>query len=779
MSAMKDKLIMRKEPAANESSSLAWDMYHDRESGAANRSCLDREYERYIDKEICVVAVKLRNLEDTAEQYGFDEADGYVRAAAGKLRAVFEEDRLYRFSYEVFICMADGGAADGGIAGRLRHDLETACPEKALLRIDPGIGTCEGTPSDKSDMKAMIGEAVRRARNGSVGGDEHRDYFMKRRHLEKSLGIEEEQPADMRDLERDPLTGLLTLRSFRDVSVDLIEKYRTRGRQLCVMLLDIRNFSAYNSRQGFEEGNELLMKFALALRTVFRGRPISRISGDNFAVLCLESDVEDSVKELQTIVGQSFKAGVCLVDDDETDAAACSDRAMLAEKSIAHDRNRTICYYREEMSAEKNKAAYIAENFENAVDEHRIKVYYQPIMRSMSGKVAYLEALSRWEDPVYGFMEPGEFIPVLEEEHLIYKLDTEVVRIVCSDYEKMKAAGHVCVPVSLNVSPVDFRLCDVFETFDRTVRASSMPPEMLNIEITESTIADDPEYMEEQICRFHDRGYEVWIDDFGAGYSSFNLLKDIDFDTLKIDMNLLKGDLSEKSRMIVSSIVDIAKKIGSKTISEGIETEMHSDFMNVIGCDMKQGFLYSRPVPLEEYMRGIGSSAFEEETAADREYFNKIAMENLNSETPLRFDGDGGAGDTTRVCSMPIAVSEFSRDGFRPLFSNLTFRSVIRQIKPEAEGHEIDWCFNRENDRDDGMTREIFEKCESSHEDTGTFTVCLRGGGREYLLYMRVIAEIPGEKKAILTTIGEIRGEMDGRDLGIADDGSTGGAAGA
>ena len=182
-------------------------------------------------------------------------------------------------------------------------------------------------------------------------------------------------------------------------------------------------------------------------------------------------------------------------------------------------------YYDEELGQLLLKQRYIVDHIEEAMLQGCIKVYYQPLIRALTKEICGFEALVRWSDPHYGFISPGEFIPVLEEYHLIHHLDLYVLEQICRDYQKNKEDSGVLVPVSLNLSRMDFELCDIFHELEERVTKFQVPREMLTLEITESVLNKSPLLISSQIKRFHQAGYKVWMDDFGSGYSSLNILR--------------------------------------------------------------------------------------------------------------------------------------------------------------------------------------------------------------------------------------------------------------
>ena len=226
-------------------------------------------------------------------------------------------------------------------------------------------------------------------------------------------------------------------------------------------------------------------------------------------------------------------------------------------------------------------------------------MYYQPVVSTKTGLICGLEALARWDDPHYGLLSPSAFIEILEEYRQIYKLDKYIIKMVCRDYREAADNNKPFAPVSVNFSRLDFELCDIVEYLCETVNEYNVPKEYIDIEITESALTDQQEFLPNALKNLRESGHKVWLDDFGSGYSSLNVLKDYHFDVLKIDMKFLSGfKNNEKTRPILKNIVNLTKQLNMVSLSEGVESKEQFEFLCNIGCDRAQGFLFSKPVPL-------------------------------------------------------------------------------------------------------------------------------------------------------------------------------------
>ena len=329
------------------------------------------------------------------------------------------------------------------------------------------------------------------------------------------------------------------------------------------------------------------------------------------------------------------------------------------------------------LPSDEELRVYVITHLDDALKNDWVRPFYQPVVRTLTGKLCGTEALARWEDPTYGLLTPDKFIPALEEARLVHLLDCHIVKAVCRQYRESCDRGVPVVPISFNLSRLDFDLCDIFNVVEDAVREFEVPRNMLNIEITETVFGTDPAFMASMVGRFHDVGYQVWMDDFGSGYSTLNALKDFDFDELKLDMEFLNS-FGEKSKTILASVVDMAKKLGIQTLAEGVENEEHRRYLRRIGCEKMQGYLFGKPMPYSEEDTDSLTRAIGVESRTERLYFEKIGSVNTLSLS----ERDLTAGSNTRgyVTSMSLAIVEYNDDRFKVLDSNRVFRESLENI---------------------------------------------------------------------------------------------------
>ena len=413
----------------------------------------------------------------------------------------------------------------------------------------------------------------------------------------------------------DELTGIHNMVYFRNEAEKVLSYVTTDKENTIFLFFDIENFKSYNEKYGFHEGNELLIKVAHMIEDSFKGSLVSRFSDDHFVVLTridgaknIIGHLSGEIKKLQREVHLELKCGAYKPVGDEADVSLACDRARFACNSIKKHYDRTLRIYDKSLEDKFQLKHYIVNNIDNAIASGYIKVYYQPVVSTKNGCICGLEALARWEDPNYGLLSPGAFIEILEEYRQIYKLYQYIIEAVCRDYRDASDNKKPFAPVSLNFSRLDFELCDIVGYLCETVEKYGVPKNFIDIEITESALTDQQDFLPNAIKNLRSFGYKVWLDDFGSGYSSLNVLKDYQFDVLKIDMKFLSGFKdNEKTRPILENIVSLTKQLKMLSLTEGVETAEQFSFLEAIGCDRAQGYLFSKPVPIETLRERISA----------------------------------------------------------------------------------------------------------------------------------------------------------------------------
>ena len=423
----------------------------------------------------------------------------------------------------------------------------------------------------------------------------------------------------------DELTGIHNMVHFRSEAEKILGYVTTDRENIVFLYFDIENFKYYNEKYGFHEGNALLIEFAKMIDASFKGSLVSRFSDDHFVVLTRYEGCRDIIDDLsvrlhslQKEVHLELKCGAYRPSQDETvDPSVACDRARFACNNIKKRYEVDFRLYDRILEDRFRLKQYIVNNIDTAIENGYIKVFYQPVISTVSNSIVGFEALARWQDPMYGLLPPGVFIEILEEHRQIHKLDQCVIELVCRDYREAADKGLAFAPISLNFSRLDFELCDIVGYLEEQAYQYHVPQEYLDVEVTESALSDQQNLLQRALKILRRDGFKVWLDDFGSGYSSLNVLKDYQFDVLKIDMKFLSGfSDNEKTRPILENIVKLSRNLEMVSLTEGVETQEQYDFLKTIGCDRVQGYLFSKPVPIGELRERIAAG----ELSIDSQY---------------------------------------------------------------------------------------------------------------------------------------------------------------
>jgi diguanylate cyclase (GGDEF)-like protein/PAS domain S-box-containing protein len=412
----------------------------------------------------------------------------------------------------------------------------------------------------------------------------------------------------------DPLTGLPNRALFTDRLTVALAQARRAGGILATLLLDLDQFKLINDTLGHAAGDELLKQIGAELSALVReGDTVARAGGDEFtllltgladtdAVSVIARRVLDTIRQPRILCDQevriSASLGIANFPADGADVEALlrnADTAMYRAKQQGRDGFET---YAPSMSAEIVNRVSLEADLRRALERKEFVVHYQPQIDRNTWHVTAVEALIRWQHPTRGLLPPGEFISLAEETGLIVPIGEWVLRAACRDNKAWQDSGLPPVTVSVNLSALQFQQADLVDMIDRVLRDTGMAPNLLELEITEGTMVQDPDFAAEVLRQARAMGVRVSIDDFGTGYSSLSYLKRFRIDRLKIDrsfVNDLTTDANDAA--IATAVIVMAHSLGLRVVAEGVETEEQLRFLLDRGCDEFQGFLIGRPMP--------------------------------------------------------------------------------------------------------------------------------------------------------------------------------------
>ncbi len=463
----------------------------------------------------------------------------------------------------------------------------------------------------------------------------------------------------------DSLTGLMEKQFLLERDEESIRSIIREGGRIDCIAIEIHGIKDIDLYYG-QRRKDMIRSISQLLVEQFGKDRVFRFGKDNFYAYVVdspsvESHLNNIIVEFRRLYTESSLLMLIGIYDglDETmDLEIAFERAHLA-CTLHRDSYRSGCFRLTEREVEADMIKdYIIRNIDRAIEERWIFPFFQPIIRTLTSKACGAEALARWLDPKFGMISPVVFVPVLEEAGLSYKLDMCIVRMCAEMLRRRIDNGEAVLPVSVNLSASDFVSCDPVSLVVSILDDYSLPRDLLCIEITETAVMRDRQRSIDSIRRFHENGIHVYMDDFGSGYSSLNVLKDFDFDLIKIDMAFLVN-FDERARTLVTMAVSMAKKLGLHTLAEGVETEAQVEFLKEIGCERLQGYFFGTQYPEEDFLRNFEERNIEIEDRESASFYEKVGRVDLVSDF--------------------LATALFFDDGrrFTPVYMNKNYRLVL------------------------------------------------------------------------------------------------------
>lgn len=419
---------------------------------------------------------------------------------------------------------------------------------------------------------------------------------------------------------------ILTFDRFKKLFYATMKK--ARENEYALIVLNIRNFSSINTCFGVQAGNDLL-EYIDKIFAKNNTPPdlISRVYADTYIIFCKNAPyfaLEDKIakltlkiKDLNKVIQEQkcdykveFSSGVCYIENTQQSVYSTIRKADKARKGmLGRYLTNRLSQWTPQMEALDKWVKDITACMNGALEKGEFLVYYQPKFSFETGKIVGAEALVRWNYSGKGIIGPNNFISIFEDNGFIFKIDTMIFEKVCqflvqwNNITKSMGATPFPITVSFNLSRNNLSNQDIPKILSDTLKKYDIQPSKIEVEVTESFMAKNQDLMLKRIADLSNIGFPISIDDFGAGYSSLNVLKDMKADIIKLDKEFLSGNLgAKKNFVIVQSMIDMAKKLGIKTVAEGVETKEQADILKSMGCDIVQGFLYARPMPEAEFV---------------------------------------------------------------------------------------------------------------------------------------------------------------------------------
>lgn len=498
----------------------------------------------------------------------------------------------------------------------------------------------------------------------------------------------------------DELTGINNQQGFFEYTEQMLKEFPDIS--FCLIYWNIRKFRTTNDLFGWEAGDKILIHWANTLREILQDERsvYARLDHDNF-ICCVTEDFLD--RSDWTKLGEiSYSAegteyhfysccGLYRITDRSLPLSNMIDKARAAMETIKNNYMTLYAWYDESMWNTLLEEQRMNVEFRKAIEEKQFKVYYQPICRSSDGLITSAEALIRWQHPVKGMISPGSFIPLFEKNGFISILDRYVWDEVCAMQQSRLDQGLATVPVSVNVSRVEFynpTLCDDIRDI---AKRHNISPDLLKIEITESAYADNPVQVMDAVKKLHAYGFSVLMDDFGSGYSSLNMLKDLPIDVLKIDMRFLDDlDKDQKAAIMLESIIRLAKWMKLSVVSEGVETQKEWEYLRSVECDSVQGYFFYKPMPQEDFIKLLDKSAADSTNLLFHDWVETddsvldIFNHTNTLESILFYSMLGGMG-ILELCENNVELIRVNKGYYEALYGSSFERKVLNIPFEEPE----------------------------------------------------------------------------------------------
>jgi diguanylate cyclase (GGDEF)-like protein len=506
---------------------------------------------------------------------------------------------------------------------------------------DPLRGVMEENPAfSLALMQALLTETMSRlqatnqlfADNRSLAQQLSQTVTM----LDGALGQVQDSEERMRFLaSHDPLTQLGNRSLLHDRLSAALSHAKRSGKRFALHMIDLDNFKEINDLHGHGAGDKVLTTVAERIGKITRSvDTIARLGGDEFTVLQDMGDRDSAenagalaeriisglsspmqVDALELHVGASV--GVAVYPDDGTgpdDLLRHADLALYRAKTEGRGR---YTFFTPALGEQAMRVAVVKANLRQAIADRQLSVYYQPKADLRSGEIVGAEALVRWQHPQHGMISPSEFVPVAERSGMIGALGEFVLHEACSQTARWRKNGMRGFTIAVNLSPVQFRVQDVNALVEGALNATDLPPEALELEVTETTLMQDADDTKRALRTLQDRGVAIAVDDFGTGYSSLSYLKQLAAKTLKIDRSFVDGCAEQsEDQQIVRAIVDLAHNLGMKVVAEGVETADQVNVLQRMRCDSVQGFLIAQPLAAKELEDFLNSHSMTEKRVA-------------------------------------------------------------------------------------------------------------------------------------------------------------------
>lgn len=567
-------------------------------TGLLNRAALREDFPAITGCRMAVAMLDVDDFKAINDRFGHARGDAVLRDIGRTISTRFagSNERCYRYGGDEFLVVA-ANVDEKDFAARLGEVARTHADRAPNGAESLSAGYCYGTVDSERNLRTFLRiaddnlyAAKAEGKNRVVG------------EIFRPEVLDYELATDPNLI--DPLTELHNYDGFSQAVGAQGESFAPAT----IVFFDIDRFQDLNKSFGYRTGDDVLRTIATLIRTSFDDCVACRYDTDHFVVYTRDADPLAEAQAVQNAIAHAvphfyvfLRIGIYHLDPDQPMAglARAVDKAKYASDTLRRQHAVLYRFYNEELAAERDREAFVLGHFDDALKNGDLMPYFQPVVTLADGRCHGFEVLARWRDADCGVLSPNVFIPVLERSCMTYQLDSLMLDRACALFANLPAKAREEAYFSFNVSRNDFTVKDVPATIERIASSYGIPPHCIRVEITESVLSDSSNIrMALSDLRAH--GFQIWLDDFGSGESSLNVLKSYEIDGAKLDQAFLRdAEGNDKAQTIVRALIQLCHTIGIDVVVEGVETKDQLEFVRQCGGDIVQGFYFSKPLPTD------------------------------------------------------------------------------------------------------------------------------------------------------------------------------------
>lgn len=572
-----------------------------------NEYALRHDEENYYHKNIYVAFFEIEDVHSLRSFFGLTIGDEVDIRLIKALKDYIHYDFIYRFNKSNLIILGEASNEEFvRTVQQVKDEFKRSIKAyNESMDVSLSVGYVYGMPMNHDGFNRMVQVAYDNVHKAEKEG--HDRIVGEVFHAQNDHVVIQNRLTNERSEDIDPMTNTMTLIAFRMEAKELVS--RLTGKKV-VLYVNIDGLKSYNETFGYEAGDDLIIHLANQLQLQFDQKYIARLGEDHFALLTNDSHLKQRVEKVaksMATFNPKEKVFICvgayIFNEGDSIIQAC-DRAKMACDVAKTSTQQVLHFYDTKLSEEAKYRNYILTHVEEAAQNDYLTVYYQGVVDTKTKTTCGAEALVRWNDPIYGWIYPDRFIPTLEEANLIHIVDLYVLEHVCMRIRERLNTGKIVYPVSINLSRQDFYRNDLYDRIIAIVEKYNTPLKDLHLEVTERMMASKSSVIFDTLHKLKEYGFAIWMDDFGSEYSSLNMMSKFHFDVIKLDMYFMRNfDASENSKILIQSIIELAKKMGEKTLCEGVENEEQYAFLRSVHCDMIQGYYFFKPESEDKFLK--------------------------------------------------------------------------------------------------------------------------------------------------------------------------------